>query len=180
MKYLRDPFFWAFISMFALAGSTKIVSGRKLGRYPVFGILTVTVFALRRLLLVLPFIFQPRFEISGWHWTIVGATFALGLLFSSPALKIKPFTVADKHISLNSTGFYKIVRNPVDLGELLWCPGWSIMFRSIVGVVLVPFWWAGLLVISLIEEESLERELGAPYLEYKNRVRGRILPGLPI
>jgi hypothetical protein len=55
MIYLKDPFFWAFISMFALAGSTKSVNGGKLGRYPVFGILTVTVFALGRLLLVLPF-----------------------------------------------------------------------------------------------------------------------------
>jgi len=54
------------------------------------------------------------------------------------------------------------------------------MFRSSIGVALVPLWWAGLLVHIMIEEESLERELGRPYLEYKRRVRGRMLPGLPI
>ncbi len=54
------------------------------------------------------------------------------------------------------------------------------MFRSVIGVALVPFWWAGLLFLVFIEEESLERELGQAYLEYKKRVRGRIIPGLPI
>jgi protein-S-isoprenylcysteine O-methyltransferase Ste14 len=47
-------------------------------------------------------------------------------------------------------------------------------------VALVPFWWAGLLSLVLIEEESLERALGQPYLDYRARVRGRIVPGLPI
>ena len=31
----------------------------------------------------------------------------------------------------------------------------------------------------IIEEESLERALGEPYRAYKQRVRGRIIPGLP-
>ena len=31
-----------------------------------------------------------------------------------------------------------------------------------------------------IEEESLERALGYPYFEYKKRVRGRMIPGLPV
>ena len=101
-------------------------------RDPFFGILTVTIFALGRLLLVLPFISQPRFEIGGWHWAIGGAIFGTGLLLSSPALKIKPFTVADEHVSLNTTGFYRIVRNPIYLGELLWCLGWSIDYRNVV------------------------------------------------
>jgi protein-S-isoprenylcysteine O-methyltransferase Ste14 len=54
------------------------------------------------------------------------------------------------------------------------------MFRSITGVLLVPFWWISLLFLVMIEEESLKRELGQPYLDYKNKVRGRIIPGLPL
>ena len=54
------------------------------------------------------------------------------------------------------------------------------MFRSIVGVALVPVWWAGFLFIVLMEEECLERILGQPYLDYKQQVKGRIIPGLPI
>jgi protein-S-isoprenylcysteine O-methyltransferase Ste14 len=51
---------------------------------------------------------------------------------------------------------------------------------ALVGVALVPLWWFGLLILITIEEESLERSLGQSYLEYKKRVRGRIIPGLPI
>jgi len=43
-----------------------------------------------------------------------------------------------------------------------------------------PVWWAGLWLVTIIEEESLERKLGQPYIEYRRRVRGRILPGLPL
>ena len=43
-----------------------------------------------------------------------------------------------------------------------------------------PVWWAGLWLVTIIEEESLERKLGHPYIEYRRRVRGRILPGLPL
>jgi protein-S-isoprenylcysteine O-methyltransferase Ste14 len=81
---------------------------------------------------------------------------------------------------LRASGFYGIVRNPIYLGELLWCLGLSIIFRSIMGIIMVPFWWAGLLLLTLIEEESLERELGEQYNEYRQKIRGRIFPGLPV
>jgi Phospholipid methyltransferase len=103
------------------------------------------------------------------------------LNFCIPSLTtIKPFTGPDEKIELKTNGFYGVVRNPIYLGEVLWCFGWSIIFRSIIGLALVPFWWAGLLGHIMIEEQSLERERGRPYLEYKDRVRGRMTPGLPI
>ena len=166
--------------MFALVGGGVVVSGNKPGRHPLFGILIVVIFILGRAFLVLPPVIQPRFEIGAWRWVFGGILFAAGLLFCLPALTIKPFTAPDECTELKTTGFYGIVRNPIYLGELLWCLGWAILFRSIVGVALLPFWWAALLFLSLIEEESLEREIGRPYIEYKKRVRGRIIPGLPI
>ncbi|NIQ36990.1 MAG: hypothetical protein GTN81_00140 [Proteobacteria bacterium] len=75
---------------------------------------------------------------------------------------------------------FGLVRNPIYLGEILWCLGWAIMFRSIIGGALVPLWWAGFLFHIAVEEESLEGELGQPYLDYKARVRVRIIPGLPV
>ena len=54
------------------------------------------------------------------------------------------------------------------------------MFRSIIGVALIPIWWAAYLAIVLVEETSLERTLGQRYLDYKQQVKGRIIPGLPI
>ena len=123
---------------------------------------------------------QPRFEIGAWNWILGGLIFVGGLVFSSPALVIKPFTAPDREGKLETTGFYALVRNPIYLGEVLWCLGWSLMFGSVIGILLVPFWWMCLLFLILVEEENLEQELGQVYVEYKKRVRGRIIPGLPI
>lgn len=180
MSFLNDPFFWAFLSMFGLVGACAVVGSRKLGNYPLFGITVVTIFDLGRFALVLPFCSQPRFDLGGWHLLIGGIIFVAGLMFCTPAFFIKPFTAPDENVTVVTTGFYRIVRNPIYLGELLWCLGWAIIFQSIVGVALVPLWWIGLLFLVLLEEEQLERALGQPYRTYKKRIRGRIIPGLPI
>lgn len=180
MTFIYDPFFWALLSMFALVGAGVVVGSKKLGSYPLFGIVIVIIFVLGRVILVLPPLIQPRFEIGGWHWIIGGALFAAGLFFCLPGITIRPFTAPDGYTELKTTGLYGIVRNPIYLGELLWGLGWAIMFCSTIGVSLLPLWWAGLLFLVLVEEASLERELGLPYLKYKERVRGRIIPGLPI
>jgi protein-S-isoprenylcysteine O-methyltransferase Ste14 len=180
MEFIFNPFAWALVSMFALVGACAVVSGHKLGKNPLFGFIIVMVFIVGRVILVLPPLTQPRFESRGWHLVLGGIIFVLGLVFSLPALKIKPFTAPDDSIELKTSGFYAIVRNPIYLGEVLWSLGWSILFRSTIGIALVPFWWAGLLFLVLIEEASLERELGNHYQEYKARVRGRIIPGLPV
>ena len=180
MNFLEDPFFWAFMSMFAVVVSSQIVGSKKLGKSSLFGVVIVALFALGRVVLALPALPQPRFEIGIWHWVLGGILFVLGIVFSFPALTIKPFTVPDEKVVLNTTGFYGIVRNPIYLAELLWSLGWSIMFQSVIGVLLVPFWWGSLSCITTIEEESLAQRLGQPYLEYKKRIKSRIIPGLPL
>ena len=180
MSFLNDPFFWALISMFGLVGACAVVGSKKVGRNTLLGFFIVVIFDLGRLILALPFCNQPRFDIGGWHGFVGGIIFVIGLIFCIPALEIKPFNAPDEKLELKTTGFYGIVRNPIYLGEVLWCLGWAIMFRSVIGVALVPLWWLGLLILITIEEESLERSLGQSYLEYQKRVRGRIIPGLPI
>ena len=180
MEFYRDPFFWALISMFSLVGGGVIVSSKKLGNSIVYGVVIVTLFVLARGILVLPVCPQPRFVANGWNWFVGGAIFVMGLIFSIPALWIKPLTKPHEHMELVTTGFYAIVRNPIYLGEVLWFLGWSLMFRSVIGLLLVPLWWLALLLHTLVEEEALENALGEKYLAYKRKVRGRIIPGLPI
>ena len=81
---------------------------------------------------------------------------------------------------LKTTGIYGVVRNPIYLADILFSLGFAVMFRSIIGIVLIPIWWAAYLAIVLVEEASLERTLGQRYLDYKKQVKGRIIPGLPI
>ncbi|MGH7868742.1 MAG: methyltransferase family protein, partial [Candidatus Dormibacteraceae bacterium] len=115
-----------------------------------------------------------------WNWVVGGTIFAVGVVFMLPAFAIRPFTGPQAGMSLRTGGFYGIVRNPLYLADVLWCLGWAVMFRSEIGIVLVPVWWAGLWLLTIIEEESLERKLGQTYIEYRRRIRGRILPGLPL
>jgi protein-S-isoprenylcysteine O-methyltransferase Ste14 len=178
--FFNDSFFWAFISMFGLVGCGAVVSGSRLGKYPLFGAIVVIIFDFGRIVLVLPVCEQPRFDLSGLHMFVGAAIFIFGILFCSPALSIKPITAPDKTIKLKTNGLYSIVRNPIYTGEILWCLGLAIYFRSIIGVALVPIWWLALLFHIAKEEESLERELGETYLNYKKIVKGRIIPGLPI
>jgi protein-S-isoprenylcysteine O-methyltransferase Ste14 len=180
MFTFQDPFFWAFIGMFGLLAGTAMVSGTKLGRCAPLGFAIVMVCDLARIILVLPFCPQPRFEIGAWNWIGGGIILAAALVFAVPALSIKWWAAPDGKMVLKTTGIYGIVRNPIYLADVLFSLGFAIMFRSIIGVALIPAWWAGFLFIVLTEEESLGRTLGQPYLDYKQRVKGRIIPGLPI
>jgi protein-S-isoprenylcysteine O-methyltransferase Ste14 len=167
--------------MFGLVGCCAVVGTKKIGGNPLYGILIISIFVIGRIVLVLPFCPQPRFDIGGLHGLIGSIIFVIGVIFGLiPAFHIKPLTAADEKIELKTAGFYKFVRNPIYLGEVLYTLGWAIIFRSIIGVALVPMWWVGLLVLVVIEEERLELKLGKPYLDYKKRIRGRIIPSLPI
>jgi len=180
MAFYNNPFFWALVSMFGLAGACSAAGTKKVGEHPLIGGCIVLVFVLGRIILVLPHCVQPRFEIAGLYTLLGLIIFVTGLVFMLPAFVIKPFNVARGDMELKTTGFYRLTRNPIYFGEVLWYLGWAIIHRSVIGISLVPLWWLGLLFLICIEEESLERELGQNYLEYKKRIRGRIIPGLPI
>ena len=180
MFIFQDPFFWALLGMFGLLAGTAAVGGTKLGRYAALGFIIVMVCDLARVMLVLPVCPQPRFEIGYWNWIAGGIILAAASVFAVPAFSVKWWVAPDEKMILKTTGVYGIVRNPIYLADLLFSLGFAIMFRSIIGVALVPLWWAGFFLLVLIEEGSLERTLGQPYLDYKQRVKGRIVPGLPI
>ena len=180
MFLLQDPFFWAFIGMFGLLAGAAMVSGTRLGQRAPLGFAVVMVCDLARIMLVLPFCLQPRFEIGVWNWVAGGITLAAALIFAVPALSIKWWAAPDQQMALKTTGIYGIVRNPIYLADVLFSLGSATVFRSIIGVALVPIWWAGFLLIVLTEEKNLARTLGQTYLDYKQRVKGRIIPGLPI
>ena len=180
MQVFEDPFFWALVSMFGLIGAQAVVGSARLARSRSLGILSVGLFGLGRVVLVLPVVAQPRFAAADWTWMLGGILFTVGVIFALPAFMIRAFTGPDAGVSLRHSGFYGLVRNPIYFGELLWCLGLAVIFRSEIGIALVPVWWVGLWFLTMIEEEQLELKLGPPYREYKRRIRGRIIPGLPI
>jgi protein-S-isoprenylcysteine O-methyltransferase Ste14 len=180
MFIFTNPFFWAFVGMFGLLAGIVLVSGIKLGQNALLGLITIMICDSSRILLVLPFCPQPRFEIGMWNWIIGGIVLAAAMVFGVPALSINWRTAPDSKMVLKTNGIYSVVRNPIYLTDILFSLGFAIMFRSIIGVALVPMWWAAFLSIVLVEEVSMDRALGQPYLDYKQRVKGRIIPGLPV
>jgi len=180
MRIFEDPFFWALVSMFGLAGAEALMGSARLGKIRSLGFVTVGMFTLGRVVLVLPAVSQPRFPPGDWSWIVGGTIFVVGIAFMLPAFAIRPFTGPKAGMSLRTEGFYGFVRNPIYLAEVLWCLGWAVMFRSEIGIVLTPVWWAGLWLLAIVEEESLERKLGQIYVDYRRRIHGRILPGLPL
>jgi protein-S-isoprenylcysteine O-methyltransferase Ste14 len=180
-QFFNNPFFWAFISMFTLVGACSVVGSRKIGSHPALGWIMVSILSLGRVILVLPSVDQPRFFVSGFNAAIGIPIFVIGLCFAlGPCFLIRPLNIAEEDMELITKSFYKYTRNPIYLGEILWCLGWSIIHGSIIGVALVPVWWSGFLFLILIEEESLQRAIGTTYEDYKKKVKGRILPGTPI
>jgi protein-S-isoprenylcysteine O-methyltransferase Ste14 len=179
--YLNNPFFWALLSMFALVGACSVVGSRKIGSHPALGWIIVSIISLGRVILALPFVQQPRFFLNGFNAIVGTPIFFFGAYLGlAPCFLIKPLNIAEKDMVFVTTSFYKYTRNPIYLGEILWCLGWSIIHGSVIGVALVPIWWAGFLFLTIIEEESLRHANGRKYVDYKKKVKGRIIPGLPI
>ena len=180
MFVLQNPFFWAFVSMFGLLVGTALVSGIPLGRNGLFGFAAVIVNDFARILLVLPFVIQPRFDIGAWNWIIGGILIAGATAFGVAAFSVKWWKAPDKDVVLQTAGVYGIVRNPIYLCDLLFSLGIAVGTESVIGVALIPVWWIAFLFVVQMEEQSMERSLGQAYLDYKGRVKGRIIPGLPI
>ena len=180
MYVYENPFFWAFVSMFGLLAGTALVSGIPLGRNALFGFATVIVNDFARILLVLPFVIQPRFDIGIWNWILGGLLIAAACGFGVSAFSVKWWKAPDCEVVLQTASVYGIVRNPIYLADLLFSLGIAIGFGSVIGVALIPIWWIAFLFVVQMEELSMERTLGQAYLDYKRRVRGRIIPGLPV
>ncbi len=177
---IMNPFFWALFSMMMLMGCTATLVTHRLGRFRIFNIFSVAMFALGRFVIPISCPHQPQFDAGIPQWIVGGIIFVTGLVFLSAARYINPWPAIDQRYRLVTTGFYGIVRHPMYLGEILWTLGWSIMWGSVLGVAMVPVWWGALLFHSVLEEEHLDQRFGKDYAEYVERVPGRIFPGLPV
>ena len=175
--FLRNPFFWALISMFGLLGAAAVTSSRRMASQPLFFLGSLLLPVLGHTMLVLPFVNQLRFGTNGWHWFVGGFFLLASLVFEIAGFfPARKFEEKDAQIRLRVGGPYSIVRHPMYLGDILYALGIAFLFRSVIGVALVPIWISAFMFLLTIEEEILEERLGDTYKEYKKRVPGRLLP----
>ena len=103
------------------------------------------------------------------------------------ALRIWPVFVLGRRFSglvaiqpghmLVTSGTYGIIRHPSYLGLLINALGWSLAFRSGVGVLLTALLLVPLMARIRAEERMLLWQFGAQYEAYRSRT-WRLIPGL--
>lgn len=175
--FLSNPFFWALISMFGLLGAAAMTSSRKMASKPVFFLGSLLLPLLGHTLLVMPFVEQLRFESLGWHWYVGGAMLLAALILEIAAfLPVRNFKEEEAQVRFKVGGFYSVMRHPMYLGDILYALGIAFVFRSVVGVAMLPVWLVAFMFLITIEEGMLEARLGDTYKEYKKMVPGRLLP----
>ncbi len=145
----------------------KSTSRRSFVLYPLM--IIALELALRRGELVIVFWGLPLLAWGYLQYRIVGK-YRLHLGGGGPGLDTPPDRIV-------AEGPYRFLRNPMYLGHLIFMAGLAITFRSWAAVVLllvhIPWFHSRVLK----DEAQLEQRFGAPYLEYKSRVR-RWIPGL--
>jgi protein-S-isoprenylcysteine O-methyltransferase Ste14 len=123
-------------------------------------------------------------------WTIDGATIRwLGVVLfaAGGALRIWPVFVLGQRFSglvaiqpghtLVTNGVYGVIRHPSYLGLLINSLGWSLAFRSGVGVILTALLIPPLLARISAEENLLRSQFGDDYNAYCSQT-SRLIPGI--
>jgi protein-S-isoprenylcysteine O-methyltransferase Ste14 len=173
---LTDPWFWAFVAGIGWGLAFGLVGTETLGRRLEFGIAVFVLAELPRLLLPLPFVAQPRLDWDPAWLVPAGALVLAGsLFFATPVFRIVPLTAPDHREPLRTNGLYSVVRHPLMLCDVFWPLGWSLVFGSVIGILLTPVWFAVIWVGTHVEEEALVREYGDAYRQFQARVP-RLLP----
>ena len=103
-----------------------------------------------------------QYRLTGMFRTNIGG--------GGPGIDVPPHTIV-------AQGPYRFVRNPMYLGHLIFMLGLAITFSSVAAVLLlaVHIVWFHRRVLD--DEARLEARFGAPYREYKARVK-RWIPGV--
>jgi protein-S-isoprenylcysteine O-methyltransferase Ste14 len=134
--------------------------------------------------------FLPAWSDRAEFWTLDGDAlrwFGVALFAFSGWLRLWPVVVLGDRFSglvaiqaghrLVTTGIFKTIRNPSYLGLLLNSLGWSLAFRSGLGVLATALLLPPLVARIKAEERLLLGEFGGEYKAYRAR-SWRLIPGL--
>jgi len=186
--FSHPPLMALTVVLFALAGVSLFTSGNlssgqqedRANRW------VLAVFSVLGLLLG----FLPAYSDRHEFWTIDGDTIrwiGVALFAAGGALRLWPVFVLGRRFSglvaiqpehkLVTTGIYGVIRHPSYLGALVNALGWSLAFRSGVGLLLTALMFVTILARIRAEEALLCAHFGAEYDAYRSHT-WRLLPGI--
>jgi protein-S-isoprenylcysteine O-methyltransferase Ste14 len=124
-------------------------------------------------------------------WTLDGDAlrwFGVLLFLASAALRLWPVVVLGDRFSglvaiqpghtLVTGGIYTIIRHPSYAGMILNSLGWSLAFRSVVGVLITALLIPPIIARIYAEEALLSSQFGAEYVAFREKTKWRLIPGL--
>lgn len=134
--------------------------------------------------------FLPAYTDRREIWILDGSAVrwaGVALFMMGGALRIWPVYVLGRRFSglvaiqpghrLVTSGIYGVIRHPSYAGLLINALGWSLAFRSTIGVLLTAMIVAPLLARIDAEEQLLHSQFGAEYDAYCART-SRLIPGV--
>ena len=134
-------------------------------------------------------VFGPR-TLPGWpQWaaplSAIGHLLGIALMFAGTALtlggvvklgsNLTPLPYPKDCANLVESGPYAIVRNPIYSGLILDSLGWAFWVNGWLTIVYALLLFAFFDVKSRLEERWLTEKYGAPYADYRTRVR-KLIP----
>jgi protein-S-isoprenylcysteine O-methyltransferase Ste14 len=99
----------------------------------------------------------------------VATVFELGNRFSM-------FVALQSDHRLKTDGFYAFIRHPSYLGMLVAMAGWALVFRSVIGLLLLALMCVPIIALIRAEENFLVRAFGKQYRAYQQCNPWRLLP----
>jgi protein-S-isoprenylcysteine O-methyltransferase Ste14 len=130
--------------------------------------------------------YTDRTDIWSWDAETV-RWFGVVLLAAGSTLRLWPVFVLGRRFSglvaiqpgheLETTGIYRVIRHPSYLGLLITMLGWTLAFRSMIGVLLTFMMLVPLVGRIRAEEAFLRSHFGEEYDAYCRRT-SRLIPGV--
>ena len=131
-------------------------------------------------LFIAPFIEQSKFMDNRAYFLFLGTIMSiLGFTFITMSfLKIGFVPSIKEKGGLSSKGVYGIVRHPIYAGTIQVQIGFTLLNQSLITLIYIPISILLYLLMAIIEEHDLKDLFGNDYIEYKKKVKKRIIPFL--
>lgn len=118
-----------------------------------------------------PFLLPEMLLSCAWLFLITGLLLIVSAVYSLVSLSRSTGAPGNSTSTLNTSGPFRWIRNPIYLGDAILLIGLSLLTRS-PSLLLVSFIIIAVmhLYVCKVEEPDLEKRFGGDYFEYKSQV----------